>query len=140
MDATGQAVLTGFSGSAHVAFAIRSPDRSGSVAVEISLTYTAADSFVEIIPPAGGADATTVTFTPRSSTVGAQVFLMPGFEPALDIAVSVSQQHGALTLAWPCDFGSEIDCVGGVAPDQSVTVSLTGGGSNERVALFVAWA
>jgi hypothetical protein len=124
----------------HVAFAIRSVDASGGVGVEISITYTAADSFVEISPPVGEAGATTVTFTPRSRTVGAQVYLMPGYEPAAGIAVAMSQQHGALTRAASCDFGSEINCVGGVAPNQTVTVSLTGGGPNTKVALVVAWA
>ena len=123
-----------------MAFAIRPRDAARRSTVDVSVTYNANDSFVEIIPPVETV-STTVAFTPRSSTIGAQAYLIPGFRAAPDVVVELSQQGLALKLAAKCDFGSEIECVGGAEPGQAATAAVTGRSHTDgRVAILVAWA
>ena len=140
LDSAGHASLPSTGGGLHVVFAIRSHAAAQRPTVNVSVTYNAVDSFVEIVPPAETV-STTVAFTPRSSTIGAQAYLMPGYRAAPDVVVELSQQGRALKLGVKCDFGSEIECVGGAEPGQTATAAVTGRSpSDGRVAMLVAWA
>jgi predicted nucleic acid-binding protein len=140
LDAAGQDVRSEFGGDEHMAFAIRHHGASRAPTFTISVSYTAADSYVQITPPAGAPGTTIVAFTPRSSTVGAHANSLTDIGTVADASVEVSQQGSALMLASPCDFASEIGCVGGVTPDEAVMVALTSSPSDADVTFFVTWA
>jgi hypothetical protein len=139
LDSAGHASLPSTGGGLHVVFAIRSHATAQRPTVDVSVVYSAVDSFVEIVPPAATV-STTVAFTPRSSTIGAQAYLVPGFGAAPGVVVELSQQGRVLKLAAKCDFGSEIECVGGAEPGQTAMAAVTGRSeSGWRVAMLVAW-
>jgi len=91
LDAAGRASLPSTGGGLHAAFAIRPRNAAQRAAVDVSVAYNAVDSFVEIFPPSQTV-STAVAFTPRSSTIGAQAYLMPGHRPAPDLVVELSQR------------------------------------------------
>lgn len=139
LTGSGTAILPRTDGQTHVAFALRPSAPTGSVRLSVVVDYSATDAFVEVVPPTGtvGTDLT-VTYTPRSETTGAVANLVGQVRPAPGYTVAVTQASRALTRLSACDFGSEIDCVGGVAPSVPVAVRLTGPGSS-KVVLYVAW-
>jgi hypothetical protein len=120
-------------GSWHVAFAVRSA--ASQVVAALTVKYAAADAFVEVIPPPR--TEATIVITPTSATVGAHAYRLPGYLPATNVRLALRQSGRVLVRATPCDFPSEIDCVGDVTSGRPVTVTLHQG--DDRTALFIAW-
>jgi hypothetical protein len=140
VDASGRVQLPATDGATHVAFAVRALDARRGRVVEVSVSYEAKDSFVELVPPEVVAAGTSLTFTPHTSTAGAHAYSLPGYREAPDIVISMAQRGRFLRTVAPCDFGSEIDCVGGVTPNQPVTVLWANTNSARgKFAFFVAW-
>jgi hypothetical protein len=139
LDAAGRAVLPATGGLNHVAFALRPQDPTESSLVTVRVSYTAVDSFVDVVPPTGTESVDMkLTYIPRSATTGARVDPVAQSGSTAAVTVKVTQGHQTLTRDSPCDFGSEIDCVGNVIPDHPVTVELTES-SQTRVVLTVTW-
>jgi hypothetical protein len=106
----------------------------------VSVTYSAEDSFVLVVPPGTGATRAKVTFTPHTSTFAAAAYLMPGFA-ASTAKIATSQRGGRLRPVTRCDFGSEIACRGRGTPNNPVTVTVVGRNDNStRLAVYIAWA
>jgi hypothetical protein len=136
---SGVAMLPATDGTTHVAFAIRLVAMVGEAPLTLQLSYSATDSFVEIIPPVAGVRTDmTVTITPRSGTTGAQTNLVGQLRSAPGYSVAVRQSGRHVTKPSPCDFGSEVPCVGPVTPSEPVRVHLTGPGM-PSVVLSLAW-
>jgi hypothetical protein len=109
------------------------------------MDYAATDSFFVVIPPrsTGHTQQMVVTLVPRTATIGTEVQpLDPAAAvPTTGTALSTSQQNRPLTRPAPCDFGSEINCVGEVVPGIPIDVALDLQPSNPtRVTLAVSWA
>ncbi len=139
LGASGDAMLPATDGMTHVAFAIRPVAMVGEVPLTLHLSYSATDSFVEIIPPVAGLRTDmTVTITPRSGTTGAQTKLVGQLRSAPGYSVAVTQSGRHVTKPSPCDFGSEVPCIGPVTPSEPVRVRLTGPGT-PSVVLSLAW-
>jgi hypothetical protein len=119
----------------HVGFAVRSD--SPQIVARLTIDYAAADSFVEVIPPPH-TDAT-IVFTPTSATVGAHAYGLPGFRGPAGIRLTLRQSGRALARTTPCDFPSEIDCVGDVTSGEPVTVTMHQARERDRTALLLAW-
>jgi hypothetical protein len=136
-DSLGVATLPPTNGYSHVVFALRA---SASRRINISVSYSAVDSFVMVTPPRGtGLD---VTFTPRMAFVGAHAFVIPGFGPATSAKIIVSQGGvSAAAIAGDCNFASEIECTAKVTPNTATIAGMTAPSeANLTVALYVAWA
>jgi hypothetical protein len=140
VDGAGRGQLPATDGDTHVAFAVRALDAGRGRVVDVFVGYDAKDSFVEIIPPHASLAQGSVTFTPHSATAGAHVYTLPDYGSSPDGAVTMFQHGRYLRTATKCDFGSEIECVGGVTPNEPVTVVFGGRTSNGTLALFIAWA
>ncbi|MDP9337105.1 MAG: hypothetical protein M3Q30_27845 [Actinomycetota bacterium] len=137
-DSSGVATLPPTNGYSHVVFALKASGSSRRI--DVSVSYSAADSFVMVTPPRGtGLD---VTFTPRTASVGAHAFVVPGFGPATSAKIVVSQAGvSASAIAGDCNFASEIECTAKVAPNAATVVRMTApSGADSTVALYVAWA
>ncbi len=140
LDSSGAATLPATDGNFHVAFALRPIATGVTASPEVTVDYTATDSFVEIIPPAGngGLDLTT-TYTPGSSTTAVMVSPPGQVAPAPGFTTSVSQSGVPLTGSGPCDFATELtSCVDGVMPGQPLTVTVTGP-PEETADVSLAW-
>jgi hypothetical protein len=126
-------------GATHVAFAIEEVSPGSLSPLEVSVTYSATDSFVEVIPPATTSHTyMTVSYTPRSATTGATATPVNLLTPAPGYSLDVMQAGRALTQMVACDFPSELtSCFGGVTPGQPVAVQLVGQGG--PVVLNLAW-
>ena len=141
VDASGRVQLPATDGDTHVAFAVRALNARQGPIVDVSVSYEAKDSFVEIVPPEVVTARTSVTFTPHSSTAGAHAYSVPGYGEAPETVISMSQDGRFLRTVAHCDFGSEIGCDGGVTPNQPVTVLFANTNSARgKFAFFVAWA
>lgn len=140
LDASGQAQLPATDGATHVAFAVRVLDERQVRSLDVAVGYKATDSFVEVFPADAPTEDLTVTFTPRSLSVGAHAYVLPGYLSAAGDVIRLSQEGRSVRAPTRCDFGSEIDCVGKVTPNQSVTATLIGRRPKTgRLAVFLAW-
>jgi hypothetical protein len=126
-------------GATHVAFAIKAVSPGPMVPLDVSVTYNATDSFVEVIPPATTSQTyMTVAYTPLSATTGATDTPINLLTPAPGYSLDVMQAGRALTQMAACDFPTELtSCFRGVTPGQSVSVQLVGHGG--PVVLNLAW-
>ncbi len=124
-------------GASHVAFAIKAVSVGPMSPLEVSVNYTAADSFVEVIPPGTSHNYMAVSYTPLSATTGATATPANLLTPAPGYSLDVMQSGRALAQTVPCDFPTEFTaCFGGVTPGERVTVQLVGQGP---VVLGLAW-
>jgi hypothetical protein len=135
----GNATLPATSGGYHVAFAIKDVSPAPLSPLEVSVTYSATDSFVEVIPPATSSQTyLTVSYTPLSATTGATDTQINLLTPAPGYSLDVMQAGRALNQMVACDFFTELSsCFGDVTPGQAVSVQLVGRGS--PVILSLAW-
>src|ERR1700733_6556878 len=142
LNGSGEATLPPSSGGFHLAFALRPLAPAVNASVTLTVNYSATDTFVAILPPSAEGNVNmTVSYMPDASTTGALVSPagMADTVRAPGIAVGVTQ--GGTTLSNPaaCDFATELDsCIGGVVPDQPVTVNVSGPGTS-KVELALAW-
>ena len=134
----GAVTLLSASGLEHLAFAVTLLHGSNRH-LTIRVTYEPADAFVEVITPTFR--LLDVTFTPRTRTVGAQTFMLPGYRPVPAAKVTVSQQgRRERQRTGPCDFPSEIDCFDRFRPGREVTASLTFvDDTTKPTALWLSW-
>jgi hypothetical protein len=138
----GEVALPPSSGGFHLAFAVRPIDPAAAASVTLRVNYTATDTFVAILPSSAEGNVNmTVTYVPETSTTGASVSPagMADTVQAPGFIVAVTQ--GDLTLSNPaaCDFATEADtCLGGVVPNQPVSVNASGPGTS-KVELALAW-
>ena len=95
--------------SYHVAFVVRA---GADGPFDVRITYSAADAFMVVTLPATVAAGGTVTFEPRTGTAGAEAFILPGYAAVPGVRAVIEQDGRPLTRRSPCDFGSEIECVG----------------------------
>jgi hypothetical protein len=139
LSPSGNATLPATSGGYHVAFAIKDVSPSPLSPLEVSVTYSATDSFVEVIPPATTSQTyLTVSYTPLSATTGATDTPINLLTPAPGYSLDVMQAGRALNQMAACDFPTELSsCFGDVTPGQAVSVQLVGRGS--PVVLSLAW-
>jgi hypothetical protein len=141
-NGAGEATLPPSNGGFHLAFAVRPVDPAAIAAVTLRVNYSATDTFLAILPPsADGNVIMTVTYVPLTSTTSATVSPagMADTVQAPEFTVAVTQ--GGLTLSSPaaCDFATEADgCLGGVVPNQPVSVNVRGPGTS-KVELALAW-
>jgi hypothetical protein len=126
-------------GETHVAFAVKEISPGPLSPLEVSVTYNATDSFVELIPPATTSQIyMTVSYAPLSATTGATATPINLLTPAPGYSLDVMEAGRALTQMVPCDFPTELtSCFGGVTPGQPVAVQLVGRGG--PVVLNLAW-
>jgi hypothetical protein len=138
-DPSSVAILPVTDGITHVAFAIKAISPSVSSAVSLTVTYSATDSFVEVIPPTTTSQTNmTVSYTPLSATMGATVTPVNLITPAPGYSLHVVQTGRPITQMAPCDFPTEISsCFGGVTPGQQLAVQLVGDGG--PVVLNLGW-
>ena len=141
MDLSPSAItmLPATDGETHVAFAIKENSPGLLSPLEVSVTYNATDSFVEVIPPATTSQIyMTVSYTPLSATTGVTATPINRLTPAPGYSLDVMQAGRALTQMEACDFPTELtSCFGGVTPGQPVAVQLVGRGG--PVVLNLAW-
>jgi len=141
LDYTGAAMLRVTDGRVHVAFGIQTVGGRSSGPFDVTVAYAAEDSFMVVIPPVVAATHAVVSFVPQTATVGAQPYDMPSFGTASAFRMRVAQQGRPVMKVADCDFGSEIGCVGPVAPNLPVTVAIAGRSTaNARLAVYVSWA
>jgi hypothetical protein len=138
-DSAQNVTLPPTDGAAHVAFAIRAR-RPHPTVVDVSVRYVPSDSFLLVIPPAVQTASAEVAFTPRSTTIGAQTFTLPGFASPSTQATVKQEGHLVVTKT-SCSFGSEINCVGPIKPNRPVSVRVRGrSDARARLAVYVSWA
>jgi hypothetical protein len=140
LDSSGAATLPATDGNFHVAFALRPIAAGVTTSPDVTVDYTATDSFVAVLPPvaAGGLDLTT-TYTPGSSTTAVKVSPPGQVTPAPGFTTSVSQMGVSLAGSGPCDFATELtSCVDGVMPGQPLNVTVTGPPA-ETADISLAW-
>jgi hypothetical protein len=133
-------MLPATDGGTHVAFALKAASASASfVNLVLTVSYIATDSFVEVIPPTTSSHAyLTVTYTPRSTTTGAEATPVNSLTSAPGYSLDVMQGGRTLSESVPCDFPTELTtCLGGVVPGIRVEAQLVGQGST--VVLSLAW-
>lgn len=134
----GQAMLPPTDGNTHVAFAVKAVTGRGVIALALTVTYEATDTFVEVIPPSARSTALSFVYTPLSSTTSVTVSPAGLVSSAPGYTVDISQAGGYLSQPEPCDFPTEADgCVGPVNPGQPVDVHIAGPGSN--VVIYPSW-
>jgi hypothetical protein len=139
VDSLGEATLPPTDGSVHVAFGVRALRADVTTPLDVSVSYEAEDSFVVVIPPAVTATHADVTFRPHTATVGVHAYVMPDFGKTSIVAVA-AQQNRRLRRTMPCDFGSEIGCVGRVQPNVPARVTISGPSSDTaRLAVYLSW-
>jgi len=133
------ATLPATDGETHVAFAIKEISPGPLSPLQVSVTYNATDSFVEVIPPATTSQMyMTVSYTPLSATTGVTATPINLLTPAHGYSLDVMQDGRALTQMELCDFPTELtSCFGGAIPGQPVAVQLVGRGG--PVVLNLAW-
>jgi len=124
-------------GLSHVAFGIRSTSRISSV--RLTVTYERADTFVMVIPPSDS-DAT-VTFTPRSHTIGARAYTLPDFSAPCGRDIRVRQAgRPRISNDRQCDFTTELEGCTGVDPGLPVTVALARADRHPPLAgIYLGW-
>ncbi len=140
LDATGSATLPATNGSTRVAFAIRSASNAANLSsLAVTVAYDAADSFVEVIPPATTSHTyLTVTYTPTSTTTAVFAAPVNGLVAAPGYSFDVMQAGRALTQTPTCDFPTDLrSCYGGVTPGVVVSAQLVGQGG--PVVFNVGW-
>jgi hypothetical protein len=140
-SSSGYASLPATDGNVHVAFAISPVTASDAAVVTVSVSYSAEDSFVWVVPPGVGTARATVRFSPHSATAGAHAYMTPGFGAASGVRIVMSQHGRSMRSAKHCDFGSEIECLGYVTPRVPVTVKVAGPSTSKaRLAIYLSWA
>ena len=139
LSPSGNATLPATTGGNHVSFAIKAISPGPLSPLQLSVTYSATDSFVEVIPPATSSQTyLTVSYTPLSATTGATDTPINLVTPAPGYSLDVMQAGQALNQMVACDFPTELtSCFGDVTPGQAVSVQLVGRGS--PVVLSLAW-
>lgn len=138
---SGYASLPATDGNFHVAFAISPLTATPTADITVSVSYSAEDSFVWVVPAGGKTARAAVTFTPHTATAGAHAYTTPGFSTASGVQIVMSQRRRAVLSAKHCDFGSEIACLGDVKPRTPVTVKVAGPSTtNARLAIYLSWA
>lgn len=86
--------------------------------VDVSVTYSAQDSFVLILPPGTGTTRARVMFMLHTAKFGAHAHLMLWFTTS-SASIATSQHDGLVRPATRCDFGAEIECLGRVTPNAA---------------------
>lgn len=139
LSPSGNATLPATDGETHVAVAIKDVSPGPLSPLEVSITYDATDSFVEVIPPATSSQTyLSVSYTPNSATTGATETPINLVTPAPGYSLDVMQAGRALNQMVPCDFPTELtSCFGDVTPGRAVSVQLVGHGG--PVILNLAW-
>ncbi len=140
LSASGAATLPSTDGSTHVAFAVKASSAGAPLnPLELTVSYSATDSFVEVIPPATSSHTyLTVTYTPQSTTTAAEATPVNRVTPAPGYSLDLMQAGRALTASVPCDFPTELTgCFGGVTPGVAVEAQLVGQGAT--VVLNLEW-
>lgn len=140
LSPTGAATLPAAPGATHVAFAVRSVSATSLPSpLAVTVTYSATDSFVEVVPPNAATDPlVTASYTPNSTTTAAVATPVHGITLAPGYFVNVTQGGPPLTQAVRCDFPTVLTlCLGGIVPGQPVLAQLVGHGG--PVVLNLAW-
>lgn len=142
LDGAGGAALPASDGNSHVAFALRPLAKALSASVRLTVSYSPADTFVAVIPPAGtGRVDMTVTYVPGSSTTGVAVSPEGMADSVAAPGFVIAARQGDRTLRSPssCDFATELSsCVGGIIARTPLSVNLSGPGTS-KVTLSLAW-
>jgi hypothetical protein len=135
---SGRAMLPPTNGGTHVAFAIKTPSNTAPVTLTLTVSYAAADTFVEVIPPSGPSTSLSVSYTPLSTTTGATVTPAGLVTPAPGYTIAISQAGRLVNHSVSCDFPTELpSCVGPVVPGQLTQLHVAGPGS--QVVLYPTW-
>jgi hypothetical protein len=140
LSPAGTATLPATDGGSHVAFAVKATSASPSLTnLDLTVSYVATDSFVEVIPPTSSSHSyLTVSYTPQSTTTGAEATPVNRLTPAPGYSLDLMQDGRTLSEPVPCDFPTELaSCFGGVVPGVRVYAQLVGQGST--VVLSLAW-
>jgi hypothetical protein len=140
LSPSGAATLPATDGGSHVAFALKTTTASASlVNLELTVSYVATDSFVEVIPPTTSSHTyLNVSYTPQSTTTGADATPVNLLTPAPGYSLDLMQGGRTLTGSVPCDFPTEFtNCLEGVVPGVRVHAQLVGQGAT--VVLNLAW-
>jgi hypothetical protein len=140
LSASGFATLPATDGESHVAFALKALSASSPlINLVLTVSYSATDSFVEVIPPTTSSHSyLTVSYTPQSDTTGAEATPVNLLTPAPGYSLDVMQSGRTLSESVPCDFPTELtSCLGGVVPGVRVDAQLVGQGAT--VVLSLAW-
>jgi hypothetical protein len=140
LSPSGAATLPSTDGAIHVAFAVKASSTGAPLnPLELTVSYTATDSFVEVIPPATSSHTyLTVMYTPQSTTTAAAATPVNLVTPAPGYSLDLMQAGRALTASVPCDFPTELTaCFGGVTPGVPVQAQLVGQGAT--VVLDLEW-
>jgi hypothetical protein len=140
LSPSGAATLPSTDGLTHVAFAIKAASAGALLSpLDLRVSYSATDSFVEVIPPTTSSQTyLTVMYTPQSTTTAAEAMPVNLVKPAPGYSLDLMQAGRALTGSVPCDFPSELTgCFGGVTPGVPVEAQLVGQGAT--VVLNLAW-
>lgn len=125
--------------NAHLAYAIRHSGAGADVTTSVRLSYTSADTWLLLQPPSG-ATSIKATFTPRSTRVGAEAFVVPEYSRPTDAQINFGGSGFVSAGLSQCDFlGTESDCRATVTPGHVVTVTMTMTPPQPRVALQLAW-
>jgi hypothetical protein len=142
LDSAGGAALPASDGNSHVAFALRPLEKAFSASLTLTVSYTAADTFVAAIPPTGNGNVDmTVTYVPGSSTTGAVVSpeAMADTVAAPGFVVTAAQADRTLRSPSACDFPTELSgCIGEVVPGTPLSIHVSGPGT-AKVTLSLAW-
>ncbi|HEX4217647.1 MAG TPA: hypothetical protein VHZ02_04725 [Acidimicrobiales bacterium] len=108
----------------------------------MTVDYSPVDTFVEVLPPvAVGTQNLMVTYVPGTATIGLAVspLGLAASSAAPGFVATPTQADRVLGGTSVCDFPTELDsCVGGVVPQEPVSVDVTGPGAS-KVAVFLAW-
>lgn len=140
LSPTGAATLPAAPGATHVAFAFKAASPSStSSPLAVTVAYSAADSFVEVIPSSTATSPLlTASYTPNSTSTAAVATPVHGISLATGYIVLVTQRGQFLTKPVTCDFPTVLTlCLGDVVPGQPVQAQLTGHGG--PVVLNLAW-
>jgi len=140
LSPTGAGTLPPAPVATHVAFAVKTVSATAPPGpLAVTVTYSAADSFVEVVPPTTTTNPlVTASYTPSSTTTVAVATPVHGIALAPGYFVNVTQGGPPLTQAVHCDFPTVLTlCLGGIAPGQPVQAQLVGHGG--PVVLNLAW-